>query len=311
MQAKVCIIKAEVIADVTGMWIGLFLAQLGGLAFSKYSSRQLDGRSTDGYAFFMLINGLTACAFFFVSGGFRVTFTVNTLLFAVVYALIVLMSLITTLKAYQTVEISNVNVVQNASNLVASSALGCLLFDETIDGVKILRILLMLAAVVLIFFGTGAKRPSGDRHSARPLRFAVIALLLTVAASGSVLVPKFYARASGVADDNSFFFLTNAVLVIGAMLWLTVLRLRDGVKASLPDSFFNWRLVFFMGNTVCANVASLIGIRLIARMDVSLYTPISAAIGILCGGVASVLFREKWNVFAVLAVVLAAVAVMV
>lgn len=303
--------RAEVSANVIGMWIGLFLAQLGGLAFSKYSSRQLDGRSTDGYAFFMLINGLTACAFFFVSGGFRVTVTVNTLLFAVAYAIIVLMSLIATLKAYQTVEISNVNVVQNASNLVASSALGCLLFDETIDGVKILRILLMLAAVVLIFLGTRTKQPSGDRHSARPLRFAVIALLLTVAASGSVIVPKFYARASGVADDNSFFFLTNAVLVIGALIWLIALRLRGRTKAGLPDSFFNWRLVFFMGNTVCANVASLIGIRLIARMDVSLYTPISAAIGIFCGGVASVLFREKWNVFAVLAVVLAAVAVMV
>ena len=70
-------------------------------------------------------------------------------------------------------------------------------------------------------------------------------------------------------------------------------------------------LASIVGNTVCSNIGSLAGLLLISQMSVSVYTPISSALGILSGFIASLCFREKVGILSYLAALGAFVAIII
>ena len=65
------------------------------------------------------------------------------------------------------------------------------------------------------------------------------------------------------------------------------------------------RALVFVGNTVCNNVGSLVGILLIAIIDVSVYSPLVSALGIISGVAASLIFRQRLGALSYLAAVFA------
>ena len=71
------------------------------------------------------------------------------------------------------------------------------------------------------------------------------------------------------------------------------------------------QLLFMVGNTVCSNIDSLICAALLARMMVSVYSPISSAIGVLCSVALSLAFKEKQGKWTWIAVVIALVAIFI
>ena len=92
----------------------LFAALLCGQIFSKLCSNTLSGGDKSGYTVFLTVNGIIACAFFFVSSGFRLTLTPLTVLYSVVYAVIVFLCLVFAMKAYSVATLSCVYVVKSA-----------------------------------------------------------------------------------------------------------------------------------------------------------------------------------------------------
>ncbi|MBQ8893873.1 MAG: hypothetical protein IJ043_05630 [Clostridia bacterium] len=281
------------------IFLGLF--GMGGQCTAKLTSNTV-GKSRSSFAFFLAVNGIVACLFFLISGGFRIGINSITLLFSLLYAAVVLLALFCNLKALQLAEICNVNVMNSAGGLLINSAVGFLFFQEHIDFPKLLRILLMLGAVLLIFLEkrTGKKPKPG---------FLPVLLGMIGAGLANNLLLKFYAMTPGTANENSFFFLTNAMLTGGAALWFLALQKR--VPVPLKPLLTPRSLLPFAGNTVCSNVNSLISLQLIGRLELSVYTPLTGALNVLVNLLASLLFREKLGVYSYLAAALALVATLI
>jgi drug/metabolite transporter (DMT)-like permease len=65
------------------------------------------------------------------------------------------------------------------------------------------------------------------------------------------------------------------------------------------------------GSTICSNIMSIVGVWIIAKIDVSLYTALSSALSIITAVVGSVLFRERLGFFSYLAMIFAIIAIII
>lgn len=280
------------------------LATVGCQSFSKLSSINVEN-SKARYALFLTVNSAVACVFFLILGEFRLYLTYNTALFSIGYAAVVFISLISNLKVLQLMEISNVYVSSNVCNLIAVSALGFLVFGEEISVLKIMRIIIMLASVFFVFTGLRNKKSNHSKVSA-------VLIVIVIAQTSNYLVLKLYALAPNTADDNSFFFFTNVVLILGAAVWFLKEWRTHPLPVAQSKNFIKPHVILpFVLNTVCSNICSLISIKLISRIEPSLYTAFTTAISILCGVITSFIFRERNKVYSYIAVILAIIALII
>lgn len=287
------------------------LSSLGGILFSKQCSNVVASGNKERYLLFFLVNSGISCLFFFFNGGIGVQGNLLTLTFALLFAAVVLLSLLSTLLGYQLLHVSGVNVITGSCSLITTSLIGCLMFSEPMNWRVALRILIMIAAGVFTFWdGRSEKSPSrsSSKKQSLLLLFAVL-LMKVVASTANTLITKAYAQDNTVADENSFFFWTNFLLGIVALtLFLVRCRKKSSVIRDAASVLKPKQMIYFSGNTICANVGSLISLWLLAQVNVSVFTPLSSAVGILIGVLASLLLREKLGFFSYLAAFLACVA---
>ena len=291
----------------------LFLTFAGYRAFSKYCSDLTEQAGSTGYAIFLLVTGLFACLFFFCFNGFQITATVPTLLYALAYAVVAMICSVYTLKAFLYADVASVAVITSACGLIATSGIGALLFYETMDFIKVLRIVLMLGAIFLVFADVRRQGTEAAAEKRRKgIHFFFILLMLIAGNCASVIVLKYYSFASGVADENSLFFFTNVFIVLGVLLWLLFHLIRTPQKLKSSVSSFSVKSLFpIAAATGFSNLNSLVSIRLISQMDVSLYTPVSSAMEIASGVIVSFLFREKMGLFSAIALILSVISVVI
>lgn len=295
----------------------IFIATIGSKIFGKLCCNLVAYGSVSNYAFYQIMSGTVACIFFFISGGFKLQINLPTVIYSVIFALIVAVSVIS-LAAYRLTNISMVTILSSTMSIIGTSLLGALVFSETIDLRTILRIVIMLVAVVLTFLDRektqNADTEKTDKKKGLTKRaiflLAIIMLISLFCNASSTIITKFYALDTRVVDENSFFFFTNVALVTIAAIAFAI----DGILhhdhfRSAITMLNPWKTITLAGNTVCSNVVSLIGVPLLALIDVSVYTPIMSALGIISGVVASLLFREKLGVLSYVAAAVACVTV--
>lgn len=286
-----------------------FLSTLGSNVFLKISSNTTAKSGKAGYALFLAINSLVACLFFLIVSGFSIRLNIPTLWYSVVFAAVVVATLILGLMIYRFVKIATATVVGSAGSLFISALIGCCLFQEKLLPIDVLRIILMLAAVLFMFFGHRSARQRYDKAASGGMIGVILLVLRMGVSATAVIVQKKFALDPGVTDNNSFFFFANVVLLAVVLLWIAGICLYDhtGIhqmcEALRPFPFP------YIANTLCSNIGSLITLLLLKTMAVSLYTPVTTALGILSGGASSVVFREKIDKWTLLAVVLSIAAV--
>ena len=198
--------------------------------------------------------------------------------------------------ALRRLPIAYISIISSAGTLLFTSLLGVFCFAEAFTWQVALRIVLMLSASVFIFL---------EQREDTQMRWQAILPVvgLVVGGVGNYLVLKLYTQTPHVASEDSFFFFTNLILVVGAVGWILVKRqkFRFPLKRSLP----------FVANTLCCNGISLVSILLIARTEAVFYNPVSSAIATLCVMLASVIFREKLGIRSCVAAGLSILAVVI
>jgi hypothetical protein len=70
-------------------------------------------------------------------------------------------------------------------------------------------------------------------------------------------------------------------------------------------------MIGIVGNTLSANLGTLLSSWIIVGMDISVYTPVMSSIGIIAGFIGSLLFREKLRFCSYIAIVAAILAVVI
>jgi len=288
------------------------LVSLGAKIFQKLCSDNVVGDSKSAYLLFLAVNALFACGFFWFFGGFRIHLNLTTLIYSLIYAVVVAMSLIANLLVYKYATITAASIIPTGFSLLGSMLIGYAFFSEEIGWRTVVRIALMIAASVLIFFDRISLDPKQDKPEPPKKLFPMIAVFAAVIlfGYGNTIVTKSFAISPNVTDANSFFFMTNAFMVLGALIALGVgfFKARKSVQSALmllkPK-----KMISLVGNTFCSNVGSLLSLRIVVRMDVSIYTPINSAVGIFLAIVSSWIFRERLGLYSYLAAAVSVVAV--
>ena len=300
------------------LFFGKALSGFGGACCEKMNSKTVAAKKGVAYVVALLLNGLIACLFFAISSKFQIWYTHKTLAFAALYAAIATASIVIALKLYQISSVSNVVLIRSAASMILTSVLGWTLFQEKVYLKDVLRNVCMICASVFVFLSVKegealeASNSATEKKRGSKLWLFWILLFASIAVTcSSTLVLKAYAQSTNVANTNSWFFFTNVILVLGNCIAFFVLKTKEKAKMKEIFSKFSFKeVLFMMGNSVCSNIGSLIQVALLAKIAVSLFSPIDSALSVLVGIAASFAFREKQGKFTWIALGIVLVAIL-
>ena len=258
-------------------------------------------------AFCVCQTGIIACAFFFIMSGFRINFSIENILFALIFSVVCMASLLVGLYAINNIDVAGLTVFRSGAAMIISYILGVILFSEDTTVKKLIQITLTLAAVLLVYLDQ--RKKSGEGRGI--LKRLSILLLVSVIASLATLVSKYYTIVVGSGEVNSFFFITNLFQIgfgaVGALI--IYIKCRPKREDILPY-FKPKNLAITSLNTITSNIASLLDLLILSLMDVTVYSPISNTIMLLAGGVASLVLRQRLGRYSVAAILISVITVL-
>jgi hypothetical protein len=207
----------------------------------------------------------------------------------------------------------------SSAGMIAAAIVGRIVFTEPITLRIIIKISVMLVSVAFVY--VNARRTSEekmpDKAGGASKKRSVLAFIITLffivsANQGSATLLKFFGRSENVTDERSLFFVSNLIMILVGLSMLTYEIIKNKEKPrELVKMFTKKNLACWVGSTVCSNTISIVGVSILARIEIGIYTTVTAAFGVIISVVASIIFREKLGIFAYLAAVVACVAVMI
>ncbi len=288
---------------------------LYGHVFNKLTSNAVTGKKIQPYSLSLLLIGATACLFFAFSSGFYLPLNPPTFLFSIVFAFVCVLSIISSLLMYKLTSITGVSTIVNALAIVGNSILGVFVFGEKLLTADCLKIIIVISAMTLLFINA-SKNQRSDREETQKktsvILLIAVCLLNLIATCASTLVMKFYTEATSVYSNDSFFFYTNVVMIAlsGLIFFITTISSPQSLSESLevikPKSLFT--IIF---KTAGDNISTLIAMPLITMVNLSVYSSLSSALGIIASVIASLIFKEKLKPLTCVSVALSIVAVVI
>ena len=300
------------------LFCGFFLTQIFSDVMRKKNSNAFSVSGITGSLFYVFETSLFALFYFWALNGFKLSFNNHVLVYGMIYGIVVILTLVLSIFVYRYATFSFVTFVSGSVSLMLSLLVGNLLFNEVISPDKILRIALMLVATFVIFLGNknkDNKKSSSEEHQTNIVKrnfviACVIIVLNSILAAVATAILKFYAGDPNVTDQNSFFFATN---IFSALLVLPILPFtmkKNKVKMSeLFRMVKSKKTVYSAVTTINSNIRSIIQILILGMMDVSIFSPISSALGFVAVAIATPIIGEKLNKYTVIATIIAIVSV--
>lgn len=283
-------------------YLGIFLCgAVSTFSMQKYGRSE---QTRSGIWIYALVTGAIAMGVFWTTAGFSVTLNPRTILYAAFIAVLAIASYFTELPVYRFMGVAEVAVITTGGTLILSSISGVLLFHEELTVLSILRILLMLAAILVLFFESKHDAPSSDGKAQKKL--SVIGLLFCIGiiliGTLNTIATKYIAIDPLVTNENSLFFFTNVLVTAFAILCLFIEN-RGRFKGCLSNvrAVSPIQYLMILGNTVASNISSLLGVLILENGNLTLYVPLSNALKLLSAE-AIVLFalRERPKLLPVL-----------
>ena len=299
------------------LYLALYFATnvIYGILTKKCSDVVCGGR-TIFQALCVIQNSVTAMIFFLCLTGFKLVVTPENILFGLALSVTCTGSLLLFLYTLSKFDIADVTVFKSGGCMILTYVIGLIIFSEKITLTNAIQLTVIAAAIGLVYYehkSMAMKRK--DKNSA----FAILLLiLLAVILAMQNLVNKLYMEnlpngSSGFLDRNlnSFFFFTNVFqLLFGVTGFLFLYFRTKPTKAQLAPYFTPANLCVNSVNTIMSNLVGLFSTLIIALMDMSVFSPISSAIGIIAAGASSLLVKEKPSKFSIIAMALSVAAVL-
>lgn len=252
------------------------------------------------FLWYNLLNAFLATVNYLISTGFRIQVNGVTLVFSVVYALVVINSLCMQIAALKYMSIPMYSVMSSAGAMITSSAFAFWYLQEPFTISTALALLLVVAAVTLPWLRNLRVREKTDMRQ--------LLLSAAVFATGGLsnITCKLYAVNPAVCDEKQFFLMTNVVIMVLCGIASGIYFLSKGIKLPQIAGLFGLKQ---LGNiaaiTAVSNIGSVVSITLLGLLPLSGYNVISSAISMGAGVVLSmVLFKEKPSMAQLIGVVL-------
>ena len=205
-------------------------------------------------------------------------------------------------------------------SIMFTSLCGVLIFSETIAYTTYIKVALLTVSALLIYLDLRVRTskngnvtdPEKEKPKADLKKFFPLAALGVVFGAIQTIIPKLFALSDTVTDEHSFYLMTNVFMLLSALSYFAFLSVKS--KENFKDSlviFEPKRLAPTVLNVVSNNVSSLVLIPILAAVNLSVYTPVSSAYGIVVSIVASLCFKEKLGVFSYLGAAVAIIAMII
>ena len=231
------------------------------------------------------INAALASVYFFITNNFRFEINLITFIYSFVFALIVVLSLIIGIVALSKMSVSMSGIISTAGSIILSAVFGAVFLKERLSFGRIMAAVLMLAAVTL----PGIRFMKWGKKGA-----LIISLISFVNAGAAVICQKMYTVTPGVLSAESFFLMTNLVIVFMCLVALVIFKTKNPEIKNIYCPFKKTELLNIGLRTVLSNISSVVTILLMQRMDVSVYTVITSSLGVITGAVLSKFYFKEY-----------------
>lgn len=247
---------------------------------------------TEHLLFYNLLNALFASIYFGVVSGFRISINLVTTLFAIVFAIIIIANLTIKVIVLSKLSLAFASVIASAGGIVLPAVFGVMYFGEKMSLGLIFSILLMLVATVFPLFETEAGHGS-VRDVVKSLPIAIVYFILCGA---SVIWSKLYTNTPGVCDSKSYFFMVNAILVIGTggFLFVHLLKKPKNKRTNVLKLFSKKQVMNIGIQTATSNICSVLSILILSKMDISVYTIASSSLTLIAGTIVSKFYFKEY-----------------
>ena len=269
------------------IYILLAASALIGILSSILGKKFQMGFSMDMHHFiaYNFINAALASVYFFVTGGFSIEINLITFIYSVIFASLVVFGLIIGIVVLSKMSISMSGIIGTAGSIIISAAFGGVFLNESFSFGRILSAVLMLLAVIL---------PASGMMKWGRKGVLLISLLLFFNNGATVICQKLYTITPGVLKAETFFLLTNLVIVFLCAVALIVFKIRNPGTENIFCPFNKKELLNIGVRTALSNISSVIGILIMSLMDVSVYTVITSALGVITGAALSKLYFKEY-----------------
>jgi drug/metabolite transporter (DMT)-like permease len=269
----------------------------------------------------LALHSAIACIFYFFSGGASVRLNAATLLYALALALLILINMLIGMLKLRYASILGAGILISPINIIFTSLCGVIIFSEKIAPSTYYKVALMTVSALLIYADLrvrtkkeGAPTKAEDAKKPRTdlKKFFPLALAGVLFGALQNVIPKLFAMSDAVTDEHSFYLMTNVFMLMAALSSFAFLSVKnkENLKSSLVI-FEPKRLAPTVLNVVSNNIGSLVIIPILATVNLSVYTPVSAAYGVVVSVVASLCFREKLGIYSYLGAAVAILAMII
>lgn len=221
------------------------------------------------------LNALFASVFFFISLKFDVPLNLTTLIYAIVFAALIMVNLCANLFSMKYTPLPILTIITMASGILLPSAFGILFFEESLSIQLLISWILIFAATIIPFI---QKSQDKKRFTGK----ALFCCTLTFVLSGlSTILIQLYAKDSRVVASEAMFLITNLVIVIASFIFLLIytkgkLRLKTITRAYKPLHILN-----IAGRTLLNNTSSVLQVIILTTIPVSTYSVATASLGLI------------------------------
>ena len=248
-----------------------------------------------------LINALVACLFLSAMNGFVIKLNGETLHYALVYALVVICSLVLSLFAYKFVSVALVSVISTSGNVALSLLFSILYLGETPSYQAIISTVLLIIATVIPLIG---KRENFSKATV-PICIAYFCI-----SGASSIVVKLFTLSPTVTDSPSLFVATNIIIAILALFTLVGVWIKTKDIRPILKPFTLKQNANIVLRTALSNVTSVLSVFAISLMSLPIYSVTTSSFALVSAFLLSLfIFKEKTDIAKTLSVIIAVCAV--
>ncbi len=290
-----CVVKCQMLylqrKEGSGMSVLYYLGMTACHFFNTFTSVRY-GRETKGF-FSLAVSSCVTCIiaslFFFTLTGFQPKFNAVTAVYAIVFALICLISQYTGFSISRYTDVVSRGMIFGGVSLILNSLMGVFIFQENFTLITAARIACMLAAGVAAYFH--------NRHlsTGKWTRLGwILSILMVINGVGSNAIHKLYATDTRVVDDSSYFLLVN-LFCLTASLVLAIGCKRGDLRCCTQEllDIRPRQYLYIALNTISGNVSSLLIMAILAGGDIVLFAPLNSALALLTTQLIAVMIEKE------------------
>ena len=279
-------------------YLGCFFCSLCGIFSNQKYARS--GKKINNVHIYSLVSGVFATFFFYASSGFNININLRTLIYSVIFALLIFGNYFLVLIVLRYMGIAEKTFICSGLNLMLAIPMGVFIFGEHFGLKSAAQLTLVFLTLLSIFLPQVKKKTSSKSVTKIGV---IICVGITILGAGCSLVTKSFAgdlNAGTVTDQNSFFFLTNVFIVIFGICTVMISQ-KGSIKSVMKEfksvSLFNYFMIVL--NVVSSNMHSILQMLIFKEGDLILYTPLNSALGLLAGEIIAVFVaKEKPRILA-------------